>query len=100
MPETRRTAGERERLERSITRQMWLVTTLRFAGQDAGEERRRLGELQARLALLATAQAQRPPARPPGCRAGPRVLGRTRLPPQPRVVPQHRHPRSGRGRVQ
>ena len=100
MPETRRTAGERERLERSITRQAWLVTTLRFAGQNASEEWRQLGELQARLALLATAQAQRPPTRPPGCRAGPRSLGRTRPPPQPRVVPHHRHPRSGHGRIQ
>jgi hypothetical protein len=100
MPETRTAAGERERLERGITRQVWLVTTLRFAGQDASEEWRQLGELQARLALLATAQAQRPPARPPGGRAGPRVPGRARPPTRPRVAPRHRHPGSGHGRVQ
>ena len=100
MPETRTAAGERERLERSITRQAWLVTTLRFAGQDAGEERQRLGELQARLALLATAQAQRPPAGPPGCRTGPRVPRRTRPPAQPRVAPHRRHPGAGHGHVQ
>ena len=96
MPETRRTAGNRERLERSITRQAWLVTTLRFAGQDASEEWRQLGELQARLALLATAQAQRPPARPPTRWTGPRAPGGGRPPTQPR----YRHPKGGHGRVQ
>ena len=40
MPQARSAASGR--LDRSITSHMWLVTTLRPAGQDAAEERRSL----------------------------------------------------------
>ena len=91
MPQTRAAAGERDRLERSITRQVWLVTALRLAGQDAGEERRRMHDLEVRRALLATAGAQRSPPARPGRRGGPRA--------DPRVVSRRRPAGGGRGRV-
>ena len=65
MPTARDAAREYRRLEESVAYQAWLVTTLRLAGRDAGEERRRLLELEVRRALLATARAQRPPVAPP-----------------------------------
>src|SRR4051812_14975818 len=99
MPQTRAAAGERDRLERSITRQVWLVTALRLAGQDAGEERRRMRDLEVRRALLATAGAQRPPPSRLGRRGGPRVTGRALPPADPRVVSRRRPAGGGRGRV-
>jgi hypothetical protein len=100
MPQTRGAAGERDRLERSITRQVWLVTTLRLAGQDADEERRRLHDLEVRRALLATAGARRPPPAQLGHRGGPRAAGRAPSPADPRVVSCRRPAGGGRGRVQ
>ena len=91
MPQTRAAAGERDRLERSITRQVWLVTALRLAGQDAAEERRRMHDLEVRRALLATAGTQRPPPARLGRRGG--------LSADPRVVSRRRPAGGGRGRV-
>jgi len=76
VPKTRDTAREYRRLEERITLQAWLVTTLRFAGRDASEERRCLRELEARRALLATARAQQPGSGPPRRRPGPPPAGR------------------------
>jgi hypothetical protein len=64
MPKNRSTAAERARLERSIIRQMRLVTARRLAGQAASEERFRLGGLHVRLALLAMARPQPLPTGP------------------------------------
>ena len=95
MPQTRSAASGR--LERSITSQMRLVTTLHLAGRDAAEDRRRLHDLEVRRALLATARAQRPPAGPHPRRVGGHDTGRG---PPAVPSPRQRRPDPGHDRVQ